>query len=57
MIKPMLAYKVGKKDIDFTESVFMQPKLDGIRCLISKDGAFTRTGKEIKNISTYTKKT
>ena len=50
MIKPMLAYKIGKKDIDFTESVFMQPKLDGIRCLISKDGAFTRTGKEIKNI-------
>ena len=56
MIKPMLAYKVGKKDVDFTESVFMQPKLDGIRCLISKDGAYTRTGKEIKNIQHITRK-
>jgi len=50
MKKPMLAYKIGKKDIDFTEDVFMQPKLDGVRCLISKDGAYSRTGKEFKNI-------
>tara|TARA_R110002167_G_scaffold253094_2_gene459434 strand:- start:108 stop:938 length:831 start_codon:yes stop_codon:yes gene_type:complete len=55
MIKPMLAYKIGKKDIDFTEDVFMQPKLDGVRCLISKDGAYSRTGKEFKNIQHITR--
>ena len=27
MIKPMLAYKVDKKPIDWSEKVFMQPKL------------------------------
>ena len=45
MIKPMLAYKVDKKPVDWSEKVFMQPKLDGVRCVISKDGAFSRTGK------------
>jgi len=50
MIKPMLAYKVGKKEIDWSQEVFMQPKLDGVRCLISKDGAVSRTGKPWKNI-------
>jgi len=49
MIKPMLAYKVGKKEIDFTETVFLQPKLDGVRCVISKDGAFTRQGNQWMN--------
>ena len=47
--RPMLAHKVGK-EIDFTDKVFIQPKLDGIRCYITKDGAFTRNGKEIKNV-------
>jgi len=46
MIKPMLAYKVGKKEVDWSEKVFIQPKLDGVRCVISKDGAYSRTGKE-----------
>ena len=50
MIKPMLAYKVGKKEVDWTEKVFIQPKLDGVRCVISKDGAYSRTGKEWLNI-------
>ena len=50
MIKPMLAYKVGKKEVDWSEKVFMQPKLDGVRCVISKDGAYSRTGKEWLNI-------
>jgi len=36
MIKPMLAYKVDKKPVDWSEKVFMQPKLDGVRCVISK---------------------
>ena len=50
MIKPMLAYKVGKKEVDWSEKGFMQPKLDGVRCVISKDGAYSRTGKEWLNI-------
>ena len=50
MIKPMLAYKVGRKEVDWSEKVFIQPKLDGVRCVISKDGAYSRTGKEWLNI-------
>ena len=50
MIKPMLAYKVDKKPVNWSEKVFMQPKLDGVRCVISKNGAFSRTGKPWLNI-------
>ena len=32
--KPMLAYPVSDKPIDYTKPVFMQPKLDGVRCII-----------------------
>ena len=32
--KPMLAYPVSDKPIDYTKPVFIQPKLDGVRCLI-----------------------
>ena len=53
--KPMLAYPVSKKEIDYTDKVFIQPKLDGVRCLIQYDKeygvkAYSRTGKEWKNI-------
>jgi len=56
MIKPMLAYKVGKKPIDWTEKVYMQPKLDGVRCLIQLNDkeevyAYSRTGKPWLNIA------
>ena len=55
MIKPMLAYKVGKKPVDWSEKVFMQPKLDGVRCIIQLDEtgkviAYSRTGKPWLNI-------
>ena len=50
MIKPMLAYKAGIKPIDFSEQVYIQPKLDGVRCLFTKDGAFSRTGKQFMNV-------
>jgi DNA ligase-1 len=50
MIQPMLAYKVGKKEIDYTMPVYLQPKLDGVRCIITKDGCFTRTGKQWLNV-------
>jgi DNA ligase-1 len=42
--KPMLAHDYTKRPQDFGYS---QPKLDGIRCIATKDGLFTRAGKEI----------
>ena len=56
MIKPMLAYKVDKKPVDWSENVFIQPKLDGVRCVIQLDennevGAHSRTGKEFFNVA------
>jgi DNA ligase-1 len=62
--KPMLAYPVSDKPIDYTKPTFMQPKLDGVRCLIQyeipfgsghipnsgKVVAYSRTGKVWKNI-------
>ena len=50
MIKPMLAYKVGKKEIDWSAETFIQPKLDGVRCIFTKDGAYSRTGKQFHNL-------
>ena len=46
----MLAHKVNENRIDFSEKVFIQPKLDGVRCIFTKDGAFSRTGKEFHNL-------
>jgi len=52
--KPMLAYPVSDKPIDYDKPTFIQPKLDGVRCLIQYDAgkvtAYSRTGKEWKNI-------
>jgi len=55
MIKPMLAYKVDAKPIDWTNKVYMQPKLDGVRCVIQLNDkgevyAYSRTGKPWLNI-------
>jgi len=52
----MLAYKVDKKPVDWSEKVFMQPKLDGVRCLIQLNDkgevyAYSRTGKPWLNIA------
>ena len=59
--KPMLAQNVGDysriKDDDWP--LYVQPKLDGVRCLIQYESqnqlewfvvAYSRTGKEWKNI-------
>jgi len=51
MIKPMLAHKVGKKEIDWSAKNFIQPKLDGVRCIFTKVGAYSRTGKQFKNVA------
>ena len=42
--KPMLAHDYTKRP---QESGYSQPKLDGIRCIATKDGLFTRAGKRI----------
>ena len=45
---PMLAHKTDPKRIDFDKNdYYVQPKLDGIRCYITKDGMFTRNHKPI----------
>jgi len=61
----MLAYPVSSKPIDYSKPTFIQPKLDGVRCVIQANvkrhiltpdlneievKAYSRTGKEWKNI-------
>ena len=60
--KPMLAYPVSDKPINYDNKISMQPKLDGVRCVIQAEPwvtneasgydvvAYSRTGKEWKNI-------
>ena len=49
--KAMLAHKATDHKIDWeNETVFQQPKLDGVRCLFTKDGAFSRSGKQFLNV-------
>jgi len=52
--KPMLAYPASAKPIDYDQPTYIQPKLDGVRCVIQYDTgvvtAYSRTGKEWKNI-------
>ena len=56
--KPMLAYPVSNKPINYSKPVFIQPKLDGVRCLIQYDNgvvtAYSRNDKEWKNIEHIT---
>ena len=51
MMKPMLAHKFDNSRVDWSQPVYIQPKLDGVRCLFTKDGAFSRTGKQFKNLT------
>jgi DNA ligase 1 len=46
-IKPMLARKYEDHFDGKFKHLFSQPKLDGMRCLVSKDGMFTRQGNKI----------
>ena len=64
MNKPMLAHKFDNSRVDWSQPVYIQPKLDGVRCLIKRVSdfpgqenlasfsvkAYSRTGKEFKNI-------
>ncbi len=49
--KAMLAHKYDEKRIDWSEPVYIQPKLDGVRCLFTKDGAYSRAGNKFMNIA------
>ena len=44
---PQLAHKYDdyQDEIDWGSKVYVSPKLDGLRCIITKDGAFSRNGK------------
>ena len=64
MTKPMLAHKFDNSRVDWSQPVYIQPKLDGVRCLIKRVSdfpgqenlasfsvkAYSRTGKEFKNV-------
>jgi DNA ligase-1 len=51
MIKPMLAHKFDINRVDYSKPVYIQPKLDGVRCLFTKNGAYSRTGKKFMNVA------
>ena len=45
--EPMLASKWEDSKDKITYPIFSQPKLDGIRCIVTKNGMFSRNGKPI----------
>jgi len=49
-IKPMLAQKLTDSRIDWSDKVYIQPKLDGVRCIITKSGAYSRAGNRFMNV-------
>ena len=53
MIKPMLAqvYDSSKFTIKLHDNVMVQPKLDGIRCVFTKHGAYSRAGNKFMNLA------
>ena len=52
----MLAHKFDNKRVDWSKPVFIQPKLDGIRCIMTADGCYSRNGKKFMNVQhLYTK--
>ena len=48
--KPMLAHKFDINRVDYSQPVYIQPKLDGIRCLFTANGAFSRNKKQFMNL-------
>ena len=46
--KAMLAHKYNPDKADYP--AYIQPKLDGVRCLFTAKGAFSRTGKQFMNL-------
>ena len=54
-ILPMLANKWEDRHHYITEPFYVQPKLDGVRLLVSKRGCFSRTGKVVNGVEHLTK--
>ena len=52
MIKPMLAHKFDINRVDYSqpEGYYIQPKLDGIRCVFTANGAWSRNDKKFMNL-------
>ena len=51
----MLAYPVSKKPIDYSKPVFIQPKLDGVRCLIQAEKRFVTESRGHQVLQKYLK--
>ena len=50
MYKPMLAHKIEDKRSSVVFPGYVQPKLDGVRCLLTPEGFFSRSGKKILGV-------
>lgn len=55
-ILPMLANKWEDREKYISEPFYVQPKLDGVRLLVSKSGCFSRTGKIVEGVEHLTEK-
>lgn len=49
-ILPMLANKWEDREKYITEPFYVQPKLDGVRLIVSNSGCFSRTGKPVLGV-------
>jgi ATP-dependent DNA ligase len=49
-VMPMLANKWGERHKYISTPFYVQPKLDGVRLLVSKNGCFSRTGKPVEGL-------
>jgi len=49
-VLPMLANKWEERGKYISEPFYVQPKLDGVRLLVSKSGCFSRTGKAVNGL-------
>lgn len=46
-VKPMLAIKYEDSKIKFWDNLYVSPKYDGVRCIVSKSAMMSRAGKPI----------
>ena len=54
-VTPMLAHKWAERGKHITAPFYVQPKIDGVRLLVSNKGGMSRTGKVIKGTETWGK--
>lgn len=53
MKRAMLAHRLDIDRVDYhqSEGYYIQPKLDGVRCLLTKHGAYSRNDKKFMNLA------